>query len=133
MHTYILFLLSMSFQIGVNHLIELLTRTGSSFLEPRRLDVQLRMFSCVNGRSIPHPSYRVSFSRLIYLESSPIFRARSRVKWSFTGVPAFLSPFFFSSRVKVVHLERRWRRVSIPQTFEPMHTKRALTPKTTMP
>ena len=26
----------MSFQIGVNHLIELLSRTGSSFLEPRR-------------------------------------------------------------------------------------------------
>ena len=121
MHTYILFLLSMSFQIGVNHLIELLTRTGSSFLEPRRLDVQLRMFSCVNGRSIPHSSYRVSFFKLKYLGSSPIFECARASKWSFAGAPVFVSIFFFVLRASmVVHSKERksWRRDSIPRSSD---------------
>ena len=40
------------------------------------------------------------------LGSSPILSALAR-QWSFAGAPVFVSVFFLSSRVKVVHFKRK--------------------------
>ena len=40
------------------------------------------------------------------LGSSPISSALAR-QWSFVGAPVFVSVFFLSSRVKVVHFKRK--------------------------
>ena len=84
---------------------------------------QLSEMKCFRRRwsFTPHTSFKLSL--LFTLKSSgsrPIhFSSALARQWLFAGAPVFrFASILSSSRVKVVHLKKNWRQVSIPQISE---------------
>ena len=114
---------SMSFQIGVNHLIMFCwLEPIPPFLCPMVISRTWNDECFMHWWSFnphPHPSYRV-FSCLSFLDLSPNSSALAR-QWSFTGVPSSFP--FFSSLVPQGHPLKKswWLRDSNPQTSNLKH------------
>ena len=116
-YTLIIFLLSMSLQIGIHHLIELLTRTGSSVSRtPQARRSTQNVF--MHQWSFNSTSFVSSlFFMLKLLGSSPISSALMR-QWSFAGAPCFSFHLLLFVRQMVVHSKRKLAAGFDPSTFE---------------